>query len=233
MDELLKGNYHVNKITSQLFTCLRDIRSIRHQINQETAKIIIQALILSKFDYCSSLLAGAAQYQLDKLQRIQNMACKIIHHITSDMMSLHWLCIWERITYKIPTMMYSINSFIAPKYLQDLVHKQTHERRLRSSVSDSFHHQGVKQVPIKQAFSVQLDLKCRTVYQKMCKDPITGILQKETQNTIVPPIIYGQKLTPSAITCIIQTLSQFYSILQSSHCPIVLCKVLLKWPSQS
>ena len=48
MDKLPKGNYHVNKITSQLFTSLRDVRSIRHHINQETAKIIIQALILSK-----------------------------------------------------------------------------------------------------------------------------------------------------------------------------------------
>ena len=144
MDELLKGNHHVNKITSQLFTCLRDIRSIRHHINQETAKITIQVLILCRLDYCNSLLAGAAQFQLDKLQRIQNMACRIIFnskkydHMTSNMMCLHWLCISVRITYKIATIMYSINASIAPKYLQDLVPKQTHDRRLRSSVSDSF-----------------------------------------------------------------------------------------------
>ena len=144
MDELLKGNHNVNKITIQLFTCLRDIRSIRHHINQETAKIIIQAFILSKLDYCNSLLAGAAQYQLDKLLRIQNMACRIIFnskkydHITGNMMSLHWLCIRERITYKITTIMYSINASIVPKYLQDLVPKQTYDKRLRSSVLDSF-----------------------------------------------------------------------------------------------
>ena len=44
IDELLKGNHHVNNIISQLFACLRNIRSIRHHINQETAKIIIQVL---------------------------------------------------------------------------------------------------------------------------------------------------------------------------------------------
>ena len=144
MDELLKGKYHANKITSQLFTCLRDIRSIRHHINQEKAKIIIQALILSKLDYCNSLLAGPAQYQLDKLQSIQNMACRIIFnsrkydHVIGNMILLHWLCIKERIMYKIATIMYSVNASIAPKYLQDLVPKQTHDRRLRSSISDSF-----------------------------------------------------------------------------------------------
>ena len=127
MDELLKGNHHVNKITSQLFTCLRDITSTRHHINQETAKIIIQALILSKLYYCNSLLAGAAQYQLNKLQRTQNMTCMIIFnrkkydHITGDLMSLHWLHIREIITYKIATIIYTINASITPKYLQDLV----------------------------------------------------------------------------------------------------------------
>ena len=43
--------------------------------------IIIQALVVSKLDYCNLLLAGTAGYQLDKLQHIQNMACRVITNL--------------------------------------------------------------------------------------------------------------------------------------------------------
>ena len=62
----------------------------------DTMKIIIQALVVSKLDNCNSVLAGKAGYQLDKLQCIQNMACRIItnlciyDHIRENMKTLHW-----------------------------------------------------------------------------------------------------------------------------------------------
>ena len=35
-------------------------------------KIMMQVLVLSKLDYCSSLLMGMTDYNLDKLQKIKN-----------------------------------------------------------------------------------------------------------------------------------------------------------------
>ena len=37
-------------------------------------KIMMQAMVLSKLDYCNNLLMGTTDYNLDKLQKIQNMA---------------------------------------------------------------------------------------------------------------------------------------------------------------
>ena len=34
-------------------------------------KSLMQALVLSKLDYCNSLFMGTSEYNLDKLQRIQ------------------------------------------------------------------------------------------------------------------------------------------------------------------
>ena len=61
MESLLKNTYHLNKIWIQLYSYLQDLRSIKTHIDHETAKVIIQATILSKIDYCNSLLVGTSQ----------------------------------------------------------------------------------------------------------------------------------------------------------------------------
>ena len=54
MDKLLKNTNHVNKLTSSLEYQLNNIKRIMDKLDLESAKIIIQTLVLSKLDYCSS-----------------------------------------------------------------------------------------------------------------------------------------------------------------------------------
>ena len=62
----------MDRLCSQLYGSLRRIQQTRAHLDEDSAKIIVQALILVKIDCGNSLLAGLAEYQLDKLQRIQN-----------------------------------------------------------------------------------------------------------------------------------------------------------------
>ena len=71
MDNQLKNHIHINKLTSSLYYHLWNIHKIRGKFDFESAKTITQAFILSKTDYCNSLLLGSTSYQLDKLQCIQ------------------------------------------------------------------------------------------------------------------------------------------------------------------
>ena len=86
-------------------------------------KVIVQALVLSKFDYCNSLSIGSAEYQLENY-RIQNMACRVIYkfrkfdYITDHLKALHWLKIGEGILYKIAMLVDKCKHNITPKYLQ-------------------------------------------------------------------------------------------------------------------
>ena len=97
MDSLLKNGPHINKITSSCYYKLRDIAKIRPCFDTKLAQLIVQALVLSNIDYCNSLLAGSSQYQLNKLQHIQNMSCQVIcnirkhDHVSPEMKCLHWL----------------------------------------------------------------------------------------------------------------------------------------------
>ena len=105
MDSELRNNIHINKLCQFCYATLQKIRAVQHKIDQPTCEIIVQALALSKLDYCSSLLVGIANYQLGKLQHIQNMACRIVCNIKKyDSITLHLkkpysLMIQERIIY--------------------------------------------------------------------------------------------------------------------------------------
>jgi len=73
-----------------------------------SAKAVVNSLVVSKVDYCNSLLAACTQQQTDKLQRVLNCAARVIlggskyDHVTPLIHNdLHWLRVPERITFKL------------------------------------------------------------------------------------------------------------------------------------
>ena len=117
----LKLSTHVNKIVSSSFNTLRNISRIRHHLDCDSTKILVQSLIISKLDYCNILFLGIPQYNLDKLQRIQNMSCRVIKqlpksaHNTGHLAELHWLKIEEHIKYKVSMLMFKCLHNLAPQ----------------------------------------------------------------------------------------------------------------------
>ena len=135
----MKNGFHVNKITAQTFITLCNIKGIRRYLNRDITKTIIQVLVMSKIDYWNSLLDGSAQYQIQNIQRNQNVACQVIcnlkkhDHVTDSMKDLHLLRVPERIKYNIAVIMFKIVRGNAPEYLTELIQKKTHSRCLCST----------------------------------------------------------------------------------------------------
>ena len=77
-DSEMKCTQHVTKVSSACFPILQKIAQIRWKLNVETTKTIIQGLVISKMNYCNSLLGGMYGYNMKKLQSIQNDAARII-----------------------------------------------------------------------------------------------------------------------------------------------------------
>ena len=80
-DQEMKWTSHINMLSASLFVTICSIAHIQHQLNKETAKIIIQALVLSKLDYCNSVYHGAPKYSIAKLQRLQNMSARVVSNV--------------------------------------------------------------------------------------------------------------------------------------------------------
>ena len=86
----------------------------------------------------NSIYQGAPTYAINKLQRLQNMGCRIIKrigkydHITPHLMELPWLKINKHIVYKVCVLMYKCIKGLAPQYLSEIV-IQAHGHNLRST----------------------------------------------------------------------------------------------------
>ena len=141
MDRFCKNTKHINHLSSLLCYQLRNIRNIRGKLDFNTAKKVVQAVILSKLDYCNSLLAGTPECHLSWFQCVQNMACRVVcnlrkyDHVSASMYSLHWLKVRECITYKMAYLVHCCKMRLAPQYLKDVLPTVTHNHSLRSLIS--------------------------------------------------------------------------------------------------
>ena len=140
MDSKFKNDAYINKICSTSFLYLQKIIKVWHLMDKKTTQVVFQALVLSRIDYCNSLLVVSAEYQIDKLQRIQNLPCRVIcsvkkyENISYHLKDLCWLHVCEHIAYKI-CIMFKCFRNIVPKYLAELVRfDRNHNRNLQSNL---------------------------------------------------------------------------------------------------
>ena len=160
LDSSLSMEYHTNKICQSAYFHLRKIGMIRNLIDADTCKLLINSFVTSRLDYCNSLLYGINTRVIDKLQKVQNRAARIItrtklrEHITPVLKHLHWLPIQQRIKYKILCQTYKCIHNLAPEYLQDLLVVRDSTRCLRSSSTVALERPKAKSVFSERAFSV-------------------------------------------------------------------------------
>ena len=100
-------------------------------------KTLVQSLVISRLDYGNALLAEAPDYIIKRLQRVQNMAARVVtglrkyDHITEARYELHWLPVDKRIDFKILLLTYKALNGLAPGYLSDLLVHYSQGRSLR------------------------------------------------------------------------------------------------------
>ena len=133
-------NAHVSNIARTCYIELRRLASIRRFLTSTATATLVCAFVLSRIDYCNSLLFGSTHDVTSHLQRIQNYAARVIlrlpmsSSITIHLKSLHWLPVKVRSTYKIACLCYHCHSSTAPLYVTDMLHKKPlHTRNTRSS----------------------------------------------------------------------------------------------------
>ena len=137
-DDTLSFSAHISSVCRQCLYHLRNIAMIRKYISKEACESLIHAMITSRIDYSNSVLVGLPRSELSRLQRIQNMAAKVIFqkrrydHVTPLMIKLHWLPIKERIDFKILTFVHKSIFGDVPGYIQELITPYVPPRNLRS-----------------------------------------------------------------------------------------------------
>lgn len=137
-DRSLTFEAHVNNIVRSANYHLRTLSRMRKFLTADTTKTFVQAVIMSRLDYCNSLLNGLPESMLQRLQKVQNSAARLItrssrhDHITPVLKSLHWLPVKARIRFKILLLAFKILNNLAPAYLNNILVPYRPARALRS-----------------------------------------------------------------------------------------------------
>ena len=130
----------VSAVVRSCFFHIRSLSKVRPYITYKAASSIAVCLILSKLDYCNSLLSGLPQKQIKRLQAVQNaaartvMKCKKTDHITPILRQLHWLPIQKRIRHKILCHL-PVQFMITPPSTSLIFSKKCNPSRLLRSAS--------------------------------------------------------------------------------------------------
>ena len=127
LDNQLKMVTQINQTCKAAFFHILNIRRIRKFLSFDTVQTLVNAFGISRLDYCNSILFGLPNTDLQKLQRVQNTAARLIcnmnkfDHITPILVKLHWLPVRYRINFKILLITFKVIHGLALKYLNELL----------------------------------------------------------------------------------------------------------------
>ena len=126
LDSSLTMSQQVTSLCKSLNFHLYNISRVRRMLTDEACHHAIRSLVLSRLDNANSLLININVSDIDRLQRIQNRAARIISnarkydHVSPLLKQLHWLPVHKRIMYKVSLFVYKSMYNLIPSYISSL-----------------------------------------------------------------------------------------------------------------
>ena len=71
IDEELKMDAHVGRITRSCFYQLRQIRTIRQSLSDNAIRTLIHSFVVTRIDYCNSVLSGITAVQTEEFREFE------------------------------------------------------------------------------------------------------------------------------------------------------------------
>lgn len=127
LDSNLNFKKHITMKCRSAMQNLQRLKTISDVLDKKTLTTLVIMLVISHLDYANCLLTGLPKCEIKKLQRIQNMAAKLVlkrskfDSTTECLKELHWLPIEFRIRFKNMCLVFKCLNGNAPTYLSELL----------------------------------------------------------------------------------------------------------------
>ena len=137
-DSAMSMSSHISYISQTVNYYLRNISRARKFMDESTCHHAVRSLVLSRLDYCNGLLSSVPNVHIQRLQRLQNWAARLVFAVNRKhdpiplMHSLHWLPIQQRKMFKHLLFVYKSFHNLAPVYLSDCLYYVPRRNNLRS-----------------------------------------------------------------------------------------------------
>lgn len=135
----------VNKVVSSCFSTIRLLSRVKFFLESEQLNTLVCSLIFSIMDYCNALYYGLKSETIDKLQRVQNSAARLVMkvnrfdrvHMNDLFEKLHWLRVRERIVYKVLLIVHKSVNKTAPVELTEMFRFVQSDRTRKLAINTS------------------------------------------------------------------------------------------------
>ena len=141
-DKHLQMSTQVKSIYQSTHFHIRNIREMRHLLPSSAAAQLVHSLVTSRLDYCNALQHRLPDCRIKPLQRVQNIAARVVSLCSSQddiddiLKSLHWLPVKQRILFKVLLLVYKCKNDLAPEYLRCLCKPYKQDYNSRSNKLD-------------------------------------------------------------------------------------------------
>ena len=139
LDSSLDLSEHISKVCAKSYMRLRLVSRLRKAISTVHYSMLVNALVLSNLEYCSSIYLGLPRSSLDKLQRVINSAFRSIHHLRKSahiselQISKGCRSIEQRIQWRVATIIFVALKLKAPHYVSQWLISHSSSHQLRSN----------------------------------------------------------------------------------------------------
>ena len=139
LDTSLTFDKHISALVRDCSYHTRALRQIRPFLTVESSNMVASAIVGSRLDYCNSLLNSVTDFNIRRLQTVQNNLARVVMQaarscsITQLREYLHWLPVRERIRHKTATLTFKADKMCIPGYLNEDLEDYRPCRNLRSS----------------------------------------------------------------------------------------------------
>ena len=127
----------VHRVVRSAYFHLRSIGLARKMLTVAATKQLVQALVISRLDYCNSLLTGIPTSLMSRLEMVQHRATRLIFrssgHQSVTVLMKDLLLVTSRVLFKVLVLVYKCRNGLGPGYLKSMLSAYTPVRGLRSA----------------------------------------------------------------------------------------------------
>ena len=131
VDQSLTWDRHISSVVRRCYGILISLNRFRRNFTTEALITIIQAHVFSQIIYCLPVWGGAAEKELQRLQKVINFAARVVtgarrrDHITPALNSLRWSRIGELVEERDCLKVYrALHDTHAPIAVQDMFNRR-------------------------------------------------------------------------------------------------------------
>ena len=111
-DSELSYSQHITNICRSSYYQIRQLRQIRSSLDMNSAKLLANALVSSKLDYCNSLFYNLPSTSINRLQHVQNSLARFVipsirrcHHISPILVNFTGFPLWKELNSKLQPLL--------------------------------------------------------------------------------------------------------------------------------